>query len=296
MTSFARLSLSVLGAAALSGCNLVTTENPMFTKADAIGAPPMRGGLWRLETRDCIVDETLPRDRWPACAKSFVADGEPGQDGEVAGDPALLQAPLPLQTEGGARTFYLYVAFQPLKRDAEGRVTTIRAWAVQCGPPSRPKLADLQPPTEDRAAPAGGGLYSPTDPLSLTRLDPRTSEPIPGAPRGAGPEASEPQGDLERLGRDATRFALRAAMLLQTKTPLPGMVLNDRGGCGAASPADLRRAAKASEAWAAPPLKAHWVRDQSPAERRTRSPTPAPPSVGAAVKSVRSIPAPSAGP
>ena len=52
-----RKSLTVLALAALllGGCSMVTSPEPMFTAADAVGAPALRDGLWGGE--DCRPSE-----------------------------------------------------------------------------------------------------------------------------------------------------------------------------------------------------------------------------------------------
>lgn len=60
----------------LSGCNLLVSEEPWFSAADAQPAPSMRDGLWLSATPDCRVDERKPAERWPDCASATFVRGE----------------------------------------------------------------------------------------------------------------------------------------------------------------------------------------------------------------------------
>ena len=68
----AALSLAVLGA-----CNVVMTNAPVFSPADAAGAPALREGVWRQDGGDagCKFDERQPLGTWPACANAVVIKG-----------------------------------------------------------------------------------------------------------------------------------------------------------------------------------------------------------------------------
>ncbi len=135
MRSLARILTLLVAATVLCGCNMVVTDKPMFNQRDSVGAPTIRAGVWRAEIAGCEVDETAPQDQWPKCAEAEPGVGDPPAWLEVAGDPDLLQMPAPMPSEDGMRTVFVYLAFRPLKLDAEGRVVVMKSWSVQCGPP-----------------------------------------------------------------------------------------------------------------------------------------------------------------
>lgn len=70
---FAALAAFLSG---LSGCNVVVSEDPWFTGADAAPTPVLRDGLWLSAEPDCRVDETRPAERWPDCADATFVRGE----------------------------------------------------------------------------------------------------------------------------------------------------------------------------------------------------------------------------
>jgi hypothetical protein len=215
----------------LSGCNVVMTKEPLFTQADAAGAPSLRPGVWLFfKEADCKVDESKPFTEWPDCAggglvKPGVVTGHkanaPADQLEdtpfvlAAGDPRIMQlqvdVDLSMQADasanGGATASasgassshsqpYGYGAVRPTKFDDQGRVTAFTLWPIQCGPPP-PKDKD-----GNDAAPA-------------------TLKPLPG---------------IEMKPGDAV--------------------------CTTKSVPALRNAAKASEAWAPPGrVDSHWLRD-----------------------------------
>ncbi len=132
----------------LGGCNVVVTEGPLFTAADERGAPPLKPGVWRMEDSKCPIDEALPIDQWPECAGAAVMS--PGQiagldrkEGKAvwqripvvlaAGDPRIAQ--VSMHEPGEAEKGYGYAAVKPVKLDRQRRITMIRYWLVQCGPP-----------------------------------------------------------------------------------------------------------------------------------------------------------------
>jgi hypothetical protein len=60
----------------LSGCNMVVSEEPWFSAADAAPAPVLRDGLWRSTESDCRFEETKPAEQWPDCADAVFVRGE----------------------------------------------------------------------------------------------------------------------------------------------------------------------------------------------------------------------------
>ena len=214
----------------LSACNVVMTKDPLFTQADAAGAPSLRPGVWIFfKEPDCKVDESKPFTDWPDCAGGGVVSagsvkghksGTPADQLEdtpvvlAAGDPRIFQARVDVDmsvnadasASGDANVStsssashaqpYGYGGMRPTKLDPEGRIVAFTLWPVQCGPPP-PKDKD-----GNDSAPA-------------------TLHLLPG---------------LEMKKGDAV--------------------------CTTSSVAALRNAAKASEAWAPKPnSESHWIRD-----------------------------------
>lgn len=148
-----RLILILACALALGGCNFVYSERPLFTAADARGAPQLRPGVWMKPEKDCVFDRSRPVTAWPACAGGMlVRPGvlqEPGEAKKtlpyllMAGDPPLFQAPIDNEKK---TPVYGYGGLDIAKRDARGRVTEFSFWVAQCGPPPpKPKPDDPHP-------------------------------------------------------------------------------------------------------------------------------------------------------
>ncbi|NEX93451.1 hypothetical protein [Caulobacter sp. 17J65-9] len=168
----------------LSACNLVTTEAPLFTAADAAPTPPLREGVWvGGKDKDCRFDEKRPVSSWPKCANWFLARGdtlshydadkkaweyatlrngrvstfEDGQWKEeggfllVAGDPLIGQVGVEKPDQPKE---YLYLGLRPTLDD-QGRVIQMSAWFVQCGPPP-PPAKDGEKPAFATQAPFAG--------------------------------------------------------------------------------------------------------------------------------------------
>ncbi len=210
--------------AALGGCNLVLSEKPMFTAADAAGAPVLRDGVWAAPDKGCDFDQTKPIDQWPKCAGGDVVGGsvmrpiqrkddDEGFSGGLstdpstfilaAGDPRVMQATITIEgRKGEKQTVYAYLGLEPLAYDAQGRIVKLDGWLVQCGPPPE---EDDEPPAKDK-------------PLKL---------------------------------EDA----------MVARHPLPGLTVAD-GNCTPRDKAAVRNAAKASKAWKDPDqMPTYWVRD-----------------------------------
>ena len=162
--------VALLGSAfGLAACtDMVISPTPMIAAQESGQAPKLKPGFW---SYDACAD---PREqgRW-TCANGFVVSDEtidqspppPGGYGAVAGgdlkpppfayrigvgDPLLVQ--VQLERAGGveaSRTFYTFVALDPVSRDATGRIDRAEVWLVKCGPPTEPKPGDMGPrPTE----------------------------------------------------------------------------------------------------------------------------------------------------
>lgn len=152
-----RTGAFLAAAVTLGGCNLVVSPTPVFTAADAAGAPPLRTGVWAGPEPDCKFDEAAPAADWPKCAngsiitpseaKGIGAEAKPSAYVLAAGDPRILQAAADFSAGGDASVkqngqMYFFLAFEPLGSDAEGRIVKAQAWFIQCGPPPAPHKGD----------------------------------------------------------------------------------------------------------------------------------------------------------
>jgi hypothetical protein len=151
--------LAVAAALFLSGCeNYVIAEKPWFIAEDAVGAQAVRPGWWVEDTVDCRVDAEAPSTAFPDCAHIVLASSDWkgvlwAADGTehmlVKGDPMIAQYEF-LTSEDAAvpsQHAYLYLGFDALKRDAEGRALALRYWPALCGPPrpNHPAAATRRP-------------------------------------------------------------------------------------------------------------------------------------------------------
>ena len=154
-----RIVLVIACALALGGCNFVFSRQPLFTEADARGAPKLRPGLWAKPDADCSFDAAKPFKEWPGCAGAMLVrpdrlDNPEGGDKSLryliaGGDPPIIQVPA---DDDPKRSGYVYGGIRITKRDSAGRVTELVSWIVQCGPPpeapgpgEKPKYVTAQP-------------------------------------------------------------------------------------------------------------------------------------------------------
>ncbi|HEY9217620.1 MAG TPA: hypothetical protein VIO94_06185, partial [Phenylobacterium sp.] len=145
--------LAALAALLLSACNLVLSEQPLFTPADEDRSAPLRDGLWVRVKADCPFD---PKAAPPECAQpGEVRNGRPidpdspAEDVVIAGGPVRVVQIKVTNKEGktGPAVVYLYGALRPLRFDAQGRVVEAQNWIIQCGPPPpEPKPRNGKPP------------------------------------------------------------------------------------------------------------------------------------------------------
>jgi hypothetical protein len=248
MNTTVKAALAVAAAMALSGCNMVMTDHPMFTAAAGAGAPPIHPGVWRIEKHGCDFDESQPQDKWPLCSDAQGSVGEAPFWQEVAGDPVILQARFAPPGGKKSDTRYFYIAVRPLKLDADGRVIAMRSWPVRCGPP---------PPLKEPDRPLSPALREKPDTMTDA-------------------EWAELKANLAILQLQSEKLQVQLKQLNRTqptKTPLPGLKMDkNTGGCRPVSVASLRNAAAASEAWAEDDSVSHWVRERGPGDKPDATP------------------------
>jgi hypothetical protein len=192
-------ALALLAATlALGGCNLVVSERPVFTAADAVGAPSLRAGVWSASQPDCDFKASDPVADWPKCAgggvitpTAIMASVDPNSPGSpdqppatiakpqmtipyvlAAGDPRVMKINVMLPPGAGSLSaLFYFAALKPVARDADGRIVQAELWPIQCGPPPPPKAASAgadadQSGVTDHPLPglkAADGMCTPTD-------------------------------------------------------------------------------------------------------------------------------------
>lgn len=173
-----RVFLTLCLAAGLGGCNMVLSDRPLFTAADATG-PALREGLWLTVEDDCPVDTRKPTRDWPFCAdwgvlrngvvqrrNEFPSETYPDQYETwsravvllAAGEPMILQAGTAQEEpffderpepELSSFELFSFHALEPTERDDQGRIVAVRAWTVQCGPRARKANGRLENETRE---------------------------------------------------------------------------------------------------------------------------------------------------
>lgn len=246
-----RFLLLAAASLLLGGCNLVVAELPIFTEADASGAPQLKPGVWLSRDPACPVDTSKPMSDWPACADPSVisADTIGGRAGDdrampyvlAGGDPQVLQMKIQMDPEKPA--LYMFAGLQVLRTDAQGRIVEARTWGVQCGPPPPAPAADPDagPPVaeEDEDVPA----------------DEAAAEE---AAAEAAPEPELSEAEQQQKMEEAVKAAMDASV---TREPLPGLVIKD-GMCLVRTEEPLRNAARESLKWDTEPHTIlYWVKD-----------------------------------
>lgn len=171
----------------LGGCNVVVTEQPLFSARDEAGAPPMKPGLWRMDADEaCDFDPAKPLADWPECASGAVfapgvISGHDKKDGKdvrieapfilAAGDPRVGQLRLvdeDIEGHGKANPPYGYVAVKPTKLD-HGAIVEVTYWLVLCGPPPPPNAKTRsQKPALGTLHPLPGMKMKPGDAVCTT--------------------------------------------------------------------------------------------------------------------------------
>jgi hypothetical protein len=146
-------ALAIALLALLGGCNMVITQEPLFSQADAAGAARLREGVWAQPPAEkCAFDEAAPIKTWPSCANGLVVardtlSGYSGQGDQrqwnstpyvlAAGEPRVMQFYLTdsLGHSALAPALYIYIDLNPTRFDDQGRITEFQTWFAMCGPP-----------------------------------------------------------------------------------------------------------------------------------------------------------------
>ncbi len=171
-----RTMVLFFAALALGGCNVLTTQTPLFGPEDA-GAPDLRRGVWRIEDPDCAFDPGASTASWPECAQWFYVDhgkfhmpddsaGVVDDDGApylvTGGVPRVWQLVTRNKAAGSTpeRTVVYYFGFEALTSAYDG-VDAFRFWTALCGPP---------PPKGQDADGDGQTDYTTTQPFAGVTL------------------------------------------------------------------------------------------------------------------------------
>jgi hypothetical protein len=176
----------------LGGCNMVHSDHPLFTAADAVGAPTFRGGVWAAPEPGCDFDPNLPVKQWPHCA-----NGESMRNAEVgttmlvaAGKPLIVQV-TSNGTDDGAKAppDYFFVALDPVRLDGAGQIVAMHSWPIECGPPRRQSRHSKGPrgtlhPWPGMRMDPDGNNCTPASTAAI-RAAALLSRPIGPAPNGA---------------------------------------------------------------------------------------------------------------
>lgn len=146
-----RLFLLLIGLAALAGCDVVTTRAPLVTAS--AGGPQLKLGVWIAQVDSpCDFDTSAPVRRWPRCATGFIVRGReiidpsPGATPRRVGYQLSVGDPLIVQVRDPRDGRYSYGALRVETTDSAGAISSIRAWAVPCGPGSlgeQKRLSDI---------------------------------------------------------------------------------------------------------------------------------------------------------
>ncbi|MFC3077307.1 hypothetical protein ACFODL_04315 [Phenylobacterium terrae] len=163
-----RALLIVLASLTLCACNVVMSEEPLFTEADAKRAPAFRDGAWVSLTAECQAQWRDPKAPPPSCVEHGEVRGGrlvPPDDPSMAvivaggGEPLIVQVRFTQEEAATGEPFrvHIYGALKPTRLDERGRIVEARRWLVLCGEP-----------------PPGAGQDS------LRREEHLTARPLPG--------------------------------------------------------------------------------------------------------------------
>jgi hypothetical protein len=155
MRTHCLLTLALLLAACGPAPPSLAPEGPLFAVKDAAGAPPVLDGLWLSDGPVCKVDAAQPAYDWPACARWFVLkDGErrvfqPSATDRTQGtwsrEQWIVAAGEPRVIQSAGRTnegkpVWGYQAMSSIAQDAQGRITSLQTWSIDCTPPTKEDL------------------------------------------------------------------------------------------------------------------------------------------------------------
>ena len=187
MRAMIRLMAIAAAALALGGCNIVISETPVFTAADAAGAPGFRPGLWVKVDGDCAFDPATKASTWPKCADPMVLEADrmvdPSKPGQVipfilaAGKPRVMQIHVETPDKGkdaigkaisSQIEGYFFIGVEPVRTDDAGRITEAVTWLSLCGPP----------PPEPKE-PKGPADYATRRPIKGLTVDKETGNCAP---------------------------------------------------------------------------------------------------------------------
>lgn len=189
-------------ALALGGCNIVISETPMFTAADAAGAPGFRPGLWTKVDPACSFDPAAKASTWPKCADPMVLEADrmvdPSKPDQVipyvlaSGKPRVMQIHVPSPDKGkdaigkaisAQMAGYFFIGVEPVRTDEAGRITEAVTWLSLCGPP----------PPEPKE-PKGAADYATRRPFKGLTVDPETGNCAPADAAAVRRAAAETRG------------------------------------------------------------------------------------------------------
>jgi hypothetical protein len=113
--------------------NRVVSYQPLFARDRAL-EETFKEGVWASPEPGCAYSLNQPMQAWPECAQAATIGPKSFSRREylVAGDPLIVQSRF---RKRGKTTHYAYTAILPLARDSAGKMTSFKAWAVECGPP-----------------------------------------------------------------------------------------------------------------------------------------------------------------
>ncbi len=206
MRRLATLTLLLLAACGPAPPTLAP-EGPLFAAKDAVGAPPIKDGLWLADGPECKVDADQSAYDWPACARWFVVrDGErrtfapSSGDRHVgtwlierivvaAGEPRVIQS---AGTTAEGQTVISYQAMSSIAQEAGGPITSLQTWTIDCTPPTKQDLRNHW--LHEHPEKAGEDLAPKSDPepdelVTYPGYDvqchPRTQAAVRGAAAGS---------------------------------------------------------------------------------------------------------------
>jgi len=151
----AKKLVPILACLALGACNAAISDHPMFLDTERSAKVVPADGLWLLMDPDCKMDRTQPAAAWPKCAHWVIHRGnriEKSSDPKpeeipdtvliVDGDPPLIQAAMDPKDE---KPLWVFLAFEPLRRSADGKVVAAKMWMVPCGVAENNYAAKIKP-------------------------------------------------------------------------------------------------------------------------------------------------------